>query len=185
MPRRRIHGEHSLLNRPHPAPRYAERVQLIRWRRGPTNPTWEARVRLPDGTWTRPFSLGTEDDMEAAVNAAEELTKREQLHLNGLPQPTRTPKPEPQRNTETFGDAARAAIERLSSLRDETLLREGRQKAHKWMRAYRTPDGNLPAQNTVGNFNHSFQFVMQVAAERGWLREDDIPSISKKGFRTR
>ena len=50
------------------------------------------------------------------------------------------------------------------------------------MRAYRTPDGNLPAQNTVGNFNHSFQFVMQIAVERGWLRADDVPSISKKGF---
>ena len=76
MPRRLIHGERSLVTKPHPTPRYADRIQPIKWRRGPANPTWEARVRLRDGTWTAPFSLRTDDEMTAALNAPEELTKR-------------------------------------------------------------------------------------------------------------
>ena len=27
--------------------RYADRIQLVRWRRGPDNPTFEARIKLP------------------------------------------------------------------------------------------------------------------------------------------
>jgi hypothetical protein len=78
MTRKRVHGERSLVAKPHPIARYADRIQLIRWRRGPANLTWEAKVRLPDGTWTRPFSLGTDDEVTAALNATEELAKREQ-----------------------------------------------------------------------------------------------------------
>jgi hypothetical protein len=213
MPRERIHGEHSLLTKPHPTPRYADRIQLLRWRRGPNNATWEARVRLPDGNWTRPFSLGTDDEVTAALNATGELNKRTQLHDSGLPQPARTPKVIRTPPAETFGDAANAAIDRLTRQRDDALSREGRQKAHKyaqhirrirnvlmpafsgmavreiaksflndWMREYRTPDGQPILQNTVGNYNHSFQFVMAVAVERGWIRSEDVPSISKRGF---
>lgn len=47
MANKRRHGDNSQQIIPHPVARYADRVQLIRWRRGPTNPTWEARVRLP------------------------------------------------------------------------------------------------------------------------------------------
>jgi integrase len=213
MPRQRIHGEHSLVTKRHPTLRYADRIQLLRWRRGPNNPTWEARARLQDGTWTRPFSLGTTDEVTAALNAVEELTRREQLQASGLPQPTRIPKVIATPVTNTFGDAANTATERLIKLRDETLARDGRQKAHKydqhisrirnvlmpafsdmavqaisrsylndWMRAYRTPKNTRALQNTVGNYNHSFRFVMDVAVEREWIRADDVPSISKKGF---
>jgi integrase len=213
MPRQRIHGERSLVTKPHPTPRYADRIQLIRWRRGPDNSTWEARVRLPDATWTRPFSLGTSDEVTAALNAVEELTKREQLQASGSPQPARVPKVIATPPTDTFGDAAMTAIERLTKLRDETLGRDGRQKAHKygqhirrirnvlmpafsdmpvqaisrsyindWMWAYRTPKGERALQNTVGNYNHSFRLVMDIAVEHGWIRADDVPSISKKGF---
>jgi len=213
MPRQRIHGERSLVTKPHPTPRYADRVQLIRWRRGPANPTWEARVRLPDETWTQPFSLRTDDEVTAALNAIEELAKRQQLQVSGLPQPSRQPKALRAGPATTFGDVAQAVIERLTKLRDDTLVREGRQKAHKhgqhirrirnvlmpafcdvrvqditrsrlndWMRQYRTPDGQPILQNTVGNYNHSFQLVMAGAVERGWLRPDDVPSISKRGF---
>jgi integrase len=157
--------------------------------------------------------LGTTDEVTAALNAVEELTKREQLQASGLPQPARAPKLVATLPTNTFGDAAMTAIERLTKLRDETLARDGRQKAHKydqhirrirnvlmpafsdmaiqaisksflndWMRAYRTPKGGRALQNTVGNYNHSFRFVMDVAVEREWIRADDVPSISKKGF---
>src|SRR5690348_2042214 len=131
MVRRRIHGEHSLIVKPHPTARYADRIQLIRWRRGPANPTWEAKVRLPNAEWTQPFSLGTDDEVTAAVNAVEQLAKRTQLQASGLPQPSRKPKATT-RPTETFGDAAQLAIDRLTKLSDDTLAREGRQKAHKW-----------------------------------------------------
>lgn len=213
MPRKRIHGEHSLVTKPHPTKRYADRIQLIRWRRGPSNATWEAKVRLQDGAWSRPFSLGTDDEVTAALNATEELTKREQLQTSGLPQPSRTIKKEIYRASQTFGDVAQAAIERLTKLREETFVREGRQKAHKfgqhirrirnvlmpafsgkpvqainladvneWMREYRTPKGERVVQNTVGNYNHSFKYVMGIAVERGWIPVSDVPSISKRGF---
>ena len=213
MSRKRIHGDRSMVAKPHPAARYADRIELIQWRRGPSNPTWEAKVRLPDGTWTRPFSLSTDDETVAAVNAVEQLAKRTQLQESGLPQPSRVLKSPPQRPVQTFGEVAQAAIERLTAQRDETLKREGAQKAHKhaqhihrirsvllpsfadkpvqeitrsalndWMRQYRTQEGNPVTQNTVGNYNHSFQVVMRLAVERGWIREDDVPTISKKGF---
>ena len=57
-----------------------------------------------------------------------------------------------------------------------------RSRLNDWMRKYRTPDGRPPKQNTVGNLNHSFQLVMQAAVERAWIRSDDVPAISKKGF---
>jgi integrase len=213
MARQRRHGERSLATKLHPVPRYSERIQLVRWRRGPNNPTWEARVRLPDGTWTRPFSLRTDDETTAALNAIEELTKREQLHVSGLPQPSRTIKGSTTLPSETFGDVAQVAIEHLTKIQDDTAVRDGRKKAHKhtqhiqrirnvllpafadtpvreisrsslndWMRGYRTADGRRVRQNTVGNYNHSFQIVMSFAVERGWIRSDDVPSISKKGF---
>lgn len=213
MTRKRIHGEHSQVIKPHPVPRYADRIKLIQWRRGPSNPTWEAQVRLPDGSWTRPFSLGTDDEQVAVFNAADELAKRAQLQESGLPQPSRAPRATQKLPAQTFGEVAQAAIERLTAQRDETLGRDGSQKAHKhvqhirrirnvlmpafadmpvrdisrsslndWMRQYRTPGGEPIRQNTVGNYNHSFQMVMALAVERGWIRSDDVPSISKRGF---
>lgn len=213
MPRQRIHGANSLLVQPHPVARYKQSIQMIRWRRSPTNATWEAKVVLPDGSWTKPFSLGSDDLTTAALTAVEEFSKRTQLHAAGLPLPSRQQKPPPVRPAETFGDAAQPVIERLTRLRDETKAAQGSQKAHKhvqhlrrirnilmpafgdvpvrdltrsrlndWMRKYRTPDGTPPKQNTVGNLNHSFQLVMQAAVERAWIRSDDVPAISKKGF---
>lgn len=213
MPRQRIHGGNSLLVQAHPVARYKQSIQLIRWRRSPTNATWEAKVMLPDGTWTKPFSLGSDDLTTAALNAVEELSKRTQLHEAGLPLPGRQQKPPPVRPAETFGDAAQVVIERLTRLRDDTRAAQGNQKAHKhvqhlrrirnilmpalgdlpvraitrsglndWMRQYRTPDGRPPKQNTVGNINHSLQLVMHAAVERAWIRSDDVPAISKKGF---
>lgn len=212
------HGKRSQQITPHPVARYADRVQLIRWRRGPMNSTWEARVRLPDGVWTQPFSLRTQDETTAALNAVEELSKKEQLQASGLPQPSRTREAaRPACRGDTFGAAAQPVIERLAAQRDEVKAREGRQKANKfdqhlgriqnllvpafgdtpvaeisgsrlndWIRAFRVPDRRgatkAPSQSTVGSINHSFQLVMRAAVERGWIRADDVPTISKRGF---
>ena len=45
MPRQRIHGTNSLLVEPHPVARYKGSIQMIRWRRSPTNATWRRRWR--------------------------------------------------------------------------------------------------------------------------------------------
>jgi integrase len=172
---------------------------------------------LPDGSWTKPFSLQTDDEMAAAFNAVGELEKRDQLFILGVPQPGRQPKMAIVKSTKTFGDAAQTEIERLTLARNDTRIREGRQKAHKydqhlrriknilmpafndypvqdisrskvndWMREYQVTaigrEPKKPSQNTVGNYNHSFQYVMEIAVEKGWIKKDDVPSISKKGF---
>lgn len=157
--------------------------------------------------------------MTAAMNAVEELSRREQLQASGLPQPSRARAVAPTRPSDTFGDAAQPVIERLTRLRHETFVREGRQKANKfdqhlgrlqnvllkefgdipvreitgsrvneWMRSFRVPvrggggETKHPAQNTVGNFNATFQLVMAVAVENQWIKADDVPTISKEGF---
>lgn len=39
-----------------------------------------------------------------------------------------------------------------------------------------------PGQSTVGSWNHSLQRVLDRAVEKGWIKEDDKPAISQKGF---
>lgn len=39
-----------------------------------------------------------------------------------------------------------------------------------------------PGQSTIGSWNHSLQKVLDRAVEKGWIKEDDKPAISQKGF---
>ena len=145
MANTRRHGDRSQEIKAHPNPRYADRIRLLRWRRGPTNPTYEAQVRLPgEGAWSKPFSLGTPDPAVAADNARDELAKREQLRASGLPQPARQAKAEPPLRAErTFGEAADEVLEDLRKRRAEAVARHGRSSGK-----VNTIDGHL---STIGN----------------------------------
>ncbi len=224
MANTRRHGDQSQEIKAHPNPRYADRIRLIRWRRGPTNPTYEAQVRLPgEKVWSKPFSLQTSDLAVAADNARDELAKREQLRASGLPQPARQAKVEPPRAERTFGEAAADVLEELLKRRGEAIARYGRSSGkvntldghvstirnrlvptfrdipvadltramlNAWARdqkveARRGPDKGAmvtPGQSTIGSWNHSLQKVLDRAVEKGWIKEDDKPAISQRGF---
>ena len=108
----------------YPAPRYADRIQFCRFRRTPDSDIYEARVRLPDGRWTKWFSLGTRDLEEAKVEAVEQLAKRQQLHDSGLPQPARAAPPRPAENT--FREIAQEVLRDLKAQRDEAIRHHGK-----------------------------------------------------------
>lgn len=123
----RRHGARALTITSHPTARYADRIQLVRWRRGPDNPTFEARVRLSgENAWSKPFSLGTADPTDAAVIAIERLAEREQLRASGLPQPARQPAAEPARAERTFRRAADMVVNDLIGKREEAVRLHGR-----------------------------------------------------------
>lgn len=107
---------------PHPTPRYADVLHYCRFRRTAESDIYEARVRLPDGQWTKWFSLRTRDFEEAKERGVEAFAARRQLHDSGLPQPARAAS----RAEKTFREAAEAVLADLRAQRDELVRRHGR-----------------------------------------------------------
>jgi len=64
-----------------------------------------------------------------------------------------------------------------------------RSELNDWMGNFKVPvrggeagQTKAPAQSTVGNLSAIFKMVMREAAERNWIRLDDAPGFSKRGF---
>jgi hypothetical protein len=120
----RAHGDRSQEIKPL-STRYADRIELIRWRRGPDNPTYEARFKLPgEKTWSKPVSLRTSDHGDAVEEALRRYGKLE----SGEPLPTRAPNPtgEPPARDDLFRKVADEVVEEMIAHREELVRRHGR-----------------------------------------------------------
>jgi integrase len=147
----RLHGARSLEITPHPSPRLADRVELVRWRRAPDRdkeaPVYECRMKLPgEAKWGPFFSLRTADRADAAVRAAEAYGER----LAGGAPPVRrraaaattttataaVEQPAAAVGGRTFADAAEAVIK---------ALEEKMEEAHRRHRHRRSGEANKHA----------------------------------------
>ena len=137
MANTRKHGDRSQEVIDHPD--YPGAIRLVRWRRGPGNPTIEAQIKLPgEAKWGRPFSLKTDNVLRAVSLAAKALGESEQRRAGGLPEPRRrapiaaqaaavpmTAPADPAPDDRTFRKAALMTIERLEKQRGEAVRRHG------------------------------------------------------------
>lgn len=182
----------------------------MQFRRGPDHPNWEACFRLPDGSWSNPRSLKTENEIEATFRS---VAQYDRVVANGGVKIT------PRQKVHTFAQAADAVIDQLRQDRQRAVRAGGAGKAHNFNQhlarlrrvllpafgtmpvtqitkrivaeflatyrvAVRGEQGSfqVPAQSTIGNIGHTFHLVMSQAAAMGWMDHDAIPKLSRRGF---
>ena len=104
---------------------YQDRIQLSQYRRGPNNPTWEARFNIR-GTWTGWTSLGTKEWDDAIFVSVDKLAEREQMAKAGIQPATRKTK-----ELHTVAEIAVTTLGRLKKERQAILAREPDKKAIK------------------------------------------------------
>ena len=114
----------SLIKR-HPRKDYQDRIQLSQYRRGPNNPTWEARLKI-SGTWTGWTSLRTKEWDDAIFVSVDKLAEREQMAKAGIQPATRKTK-----ELHTVAEIAVTTLGRLVKERQAILAREPDKKAVK------------------------------------------------------
>jgi hypothetical protein len=206
MPAHQKHG----VTKPHPIKEWSDRITLMQFRRGPTNAIWEARYRLSDRTWTTPRTLRTVDWTEAIFRAVSNF--HEIVTATEKPTPKTQPRETFGMAADLTIDhlqqlrerAVRAGGTRKAHNYDQHIARlkrvlipafgrlAVRQITRKvvadFLAAFRvgvrgdaTAD-QAPAQSTIGNIAHTFRWVMKHAASLGWIDEDAIPAMSRRGF---
>ena len=200
----------SLQVKAHPSPELRERIQLLRYRRSATSRVWEARFLIA-GVWSLPVSLREEDETKASWRAAAELTRREALHgLGAVPckgrvvhafgevaaevadllekQALETSRLQGQGKAQKFAAPARTIRNILIPEWEHTPVEEMTSlRLNDWMRDFRVGRGSgveqrKASQNYVGNINDALRKVLLRAVEKGWIRDDQRGTMSKKGF---
>jgi integrase len=194
---------------PHPFPDYAARIELCQYRRGPTNPTWEARYHI-GGTWTGWTSLGTDSRDAALGKSIAKLTEREQAHRAGIkPAGGRT-----RREQHTVNEIAVTTLARLDKERRRILATQPAKKADKLVtkigriksfilpalgergigditeedierfRQGHVVRGGRPARGTIGNLNSAWLEILRDAVDLKHLSKLHTKrlAISQEGF---
>jgi hypothetical protein len=109
----------------HPRYAYRDRIQLSQYRRGPNNPSWEARFRV-DGIWSGWTSLRTTKWDDAIFVSVDKLAEREQMANAGIQPPSRNKKEQ-----HTVSEIALTTVARLEQERQAILATEPEKKAIK------------------------------------------------------
>lgn len=134
MPVPRKHGETV----PHPVE--PERIRLLRYRRGPHDPRWEAQFRLKEtDPWSLARATGETDQTKAAFKAYEMLKRAQGAAARGDP-PFDFRKPKraavrrkftstPSETGRTFADVAEGLVRELIAERDRKIAETGRRSA--------------------------------------------------------
>jgi hypothetical protein len=193
---------------PHPRKDYADRIQLVQFRRGPAAPGWEARYHI-DGEWSVWSSLGTTDYVDATFVSIEKLSTREQAARAGIAPPTRR-----KRETNTVAEVAAITLSRLEKERQWIVATSPKKKASKLVtkasriksiilpmlgergiaavteddlerfRHGHTVNGRKPLQGTIANLNSAWKEVLRDAVKLGYVtkRHAKRAVISVEGF---
>ena len=189
---------------------YRDRIELSQYRRGPNNPTWEARFKVND-KWTGWTSLGTAIWDDAIFVSVDRLTDREQMAKAGIQPPTRNRKEQ-----HTVSEIAVTTLARLEKARKAILATEPGKKARKVatkisrikavlvpalggrgianltdedMKQFaegHTVDGKAPKKGTIGNLNSAWLELLADAVALGYIKDAHKQrlTISTKGTQT-
>ena len=196
------------LTKRHPRKDYQDRIQLSQYRRGPNNPTWEARLKI-SGTWTGWTSLGTKEWDDAIFVSVDKLAEREQMAKAGIQPATRKTK-----ELHTVAEIAVTTLGRLAKERQAILAREPDKKAVKVANKIsrikalivpalgergiahlteedmerfagsHTVDGKAPKTSTIGNLNSAWLELLSDAVSLGHIKDAHKRrlTISTRGF---
>jgi hypothetical protein len=190
------------------AHRSNDRIQLVRYRRGPDNPTWEARYKI-EGVWSGWSSLGTADDTDALLISLDKLAAREQAARAGIAPPTRR-----KREMNTVAEVAAITLSRLEKERQWIVATSPKKKASKLVtkvsriksiilpvlgergiaavteddlerfRQGHTVNGRKPLQGTISHLNSAWKEVLRDAVKLGHVTKQHAKRsvISVEGF---
>jgi site-specific recombinase XerD len=189
---------------PHPRAEYANRIQLVQFRRGPASPGWEARYKI-EGAWSGWSSLGTTNHTDAIFIAIDKLKDREQ----GVAPPTRK-----KRVVNTVAEVAAITLARLETERQWIVATSPAKKANKILnkigriksaivpalgergiaavsdedlerlRQGHTVNGRKPLQGTIAHLNSAWKEVLRDAVRLGYVTKLHAKRavISVEGF---
>ncbi len=199
---------HPSRTKSHPRKDYEGRIELSQYRRGPNNPTWEARFKINDA-WTGWTALGTTEWEDAIFASVDKLAEREQMAKAGIQPPGRKRK-----EHHTVAEIAVPTLARLEKERQAILATEPKKKAAKltakitrikalilpalgergitnlteedmerFGRSYMV-DGKAPKKATIGNLNSAWLEILSDAVDLGHIRDAHKRSltISTKGY---
>lgn len=169
----RKHG----ISRPHPRKDFKDRIELYQYRRGPDNPTWDARFKI-ESTWTGWTSLATTEWDDAVFIAIEKLVERENATKAGIQIVGRKRK-----EANTVAEIAMGTIARLRTEQVRIMATPEFKKAHVFTAKIANIESKLlPAFGDRGIANLTEddleRFRLSVTVKNGTPKRSTIANIN-------